>query len=51
MAVAQAEAAAPIQILAWELPYAAGEAIKREKYAHTLATYKLASPHISTMSL
>ena len=32
VAVAQSAAAAPIQPLAWELPYVAGVAIKKEKY-------------------
>ena len=31
MAVAQASAPAPIQPLAWELPYATGVALKRKK--------------------
>ena len=31
MAVVLASAAAPVQLLAWELPYAAGVAIKRNK--------------------
>ena len=31
MAVAQALAAAPIRFLAWELPYATGAALKKEK--------------------
>ena len=30
-AVAEATAVAPIRLLAWELPYAAGAAIKRKK--------------------
>ena len=40
VAVAQATAAALIQLLAWELPYAADEAVKKKKKKKTNVIFK-----------
>ena len=44
MAVVQAAATAPIQPLAWELPYAVGTALKKNKKNKTYVLYMLPFP-------